>query len=52
MVNVDVTDEGRALRDKAVGIPAQIGGRVKLEADEAKTLYELLYKLLANLENE
>ncbi|MBQ3707599.1 MAG: MarR family transcriptional regulator [Clostridia bacterium] len=52
VVNVDLTDEGRALRDKAVGIPAQIGGRVKLEADEAKTLYELLYKLLANLENE
>ena len=52
VVNVDLTDEGRALKDKAVGIPAQINGRVKLEADETKTLYDLLYKLLANLENE
>ena len=40
------------LTDTAVGIPAKIGGSVKLEEDEAKTLYDLLYKLLGNLENE
>ena len=52
VVIVDLTDTGRSLKDKAVGIPAKIGGSVKLEEDEAKTLYDLLYKLLGNLENE
>ena len=52
VVNVDLTDEGRALKDKAVDIPAQIGGCVKLDEEEAKALYGLLYKVLANLENE
>lgn len=52
VVNVDLTDVGRGLKDKAVGIPAKISGAVNLEAEEAATLYGLLYKLLGNLETK
>ena len=43
---VTITEEGLALRDKAVSIPAQIAPCVKLDREEAETLYRLLYKLL------
>ena len=52
VVNVDLTDVGRGLKDKAVGIPTKISGAVNLEAEEAATLYGLLYKLLGNLETK
>ena len=43
---VALTDAGLALRDRAADIPGKLGQRVKLDADEAATLYRLLYKLL------
>ncbi len=43
---VTVSDEGMKLREKAVDIPAKVGGCVKLEKDEASELYKILYKLL------
>lgn len=43
---VTVSDEGMKLRDKALDIPAKVGGCVKLEKDEASELYKILYKLL------
>ena len=46
VVIVSLTDEGRALREEAVKIPASIGQCVPLEPDETATLYELLYKVL------
>ena len=46
VVIVSLTDEGRALREEAVKIPASIGQCVPLEPEEASTLYELLYKVL------
>ena len=46
VVIVSLTDEGRALREEAVKIPASIGQCVPLEPEEAATLYELLYKVL------
>ena len=42
----EITPEGEALKEKAVEIPAKIGGCIKLLPDEAATLYQLLYKLL------
>ena len=43
---VDLTEEGRALRDKAAAVPQQMASCIRLSKDEAATLYTLLYKLL------
>ncbi len=47
---VEITEEGEALREKALDVPAQVGACVRLSPDEAKTLYELLYRLLGSME--
>lgn len=47
---VELTEQGEALRDEAVDVPARVGGCVKLEPAEASTLYGLLYKLLGGME--
>ncbi len=52
VLNVTLTKEGEALKKKAVDVPFQIGSCIKLEPDEAETLYRLLYKLLGELEEE
>lgn len=49
---VDATTEGLALREKAAHIPAEVGKCVRLDADEAQTLYRLLYKLLESMTEE
>lgn len=43
---VTITDEGIALRDKALEVPVQMSSCVNITQDEAKLLYGLLYKLL------
>jgi DNA-binding MarR family transcriptional regulator len=43
---VEVTEKGEALKDKAVSVPTEVGRCVKLEPEEYKELYRLLYKLL------
>ncbi|MBQ3890359.1 MAG: MarR family transcriptional regulator [Lachnospiraceae bacterium] len=43
---VSVTDEGMALRDKALDIPKKVAGCIQLEESEAKELYILLHKLM------
>ena len=47
---VAITQEGMDLRERALGIPEQMGRCVQLEAEEAQTLYRLLYKLLEDAE--
>lgn len=47
---VEVTEEGKALRDRALSVPQQVGGCIRLEEDEATELYRLLYKLLGCME--
>ena len=49
---LELTDEGRKLKDLALGIPNGVGKCVNLNEEEAKTLYKLLYKLLNNIEKE
>lgn len=44
---VEITDEGEALKERAVSIPEKIAGCVKLDTEEAMQLYQLLYKVLA-----
>lgn len=46
VIEVSLTENGLALKDKAVEIPFRISQCVALSKDEAKTLYSLLYKLL------
>lgn len=41
-----ITQEGEGLKEKAVEIPYKMAGCVKLDAQEAKELYEILHKLL------
>ncbi len=43
---VELTPAGLALRDRAKGIPGQMGACVRLSPEEAMTMYRLLYKLL------
>lgn len=43
---VTITDEGEALKDKAVEIPLQIASCTNLTAEEGMQLYAILYKIL------
>lgn len=47
---VAITKEGEALKEKLVSVPTQIGQCVNLEPEEAKQLYQLLYKVLNQLQ--
>ena len=49
---VKVTEKGLNLRDKAVNVPVEMGKCINLSPKEAKTLYNLMYKVLANIEKE
>ena len=48
-VIVTLTKSGKALKEKAVGIPDKLGGCVALEPQWAKALYELLYEVIGQL---
>lgn len=45
-VVVNLTEQGRALREQARSIPEEMGRCVDLEPEEAAELYRLLYKLI------
>jgi len=44
-------EEGMALRERALHIPAALASCVNLEACEAMELYRLPYKVLGGIEN-
>ena len=46
---VALTDAGLALRDRAARIPGQMAGCVRLDPEDARTLYRILYQLLGEL---
>ena len=48
IVLITLTDEGRALQEKAKDVPMMVAGCIDLPPDKAKTLYSLLYELLNN----
>ncbi len=48
MVVVTLTEEGKALQEKAKDIPAKVGDCIGLPAEKARALYALLYELLDN----
>ena len=48
-VLVSLTEAGRALQERAAGIPAALGGCIRLEPEEALQLRDLLYQVLLGL---
>lgn len=46
VLDVAITAAGEALKESAVEIPAQIGGCVALEQEEALELHRILHKLM------
>ncbi|MBQ8554600.1 MAG: MarR family transcriptional regulator [Clostridia bacterium] len=42
----EITQEGLALRERALQVPAALAGCVSLTGEEAATLYQLLYKVM------
>lgn len=48
---VAITEKGERLKDKALTVPANMEKCVKLNEQEMLSLYELLYKILDNLED-
>lgn len=47
---VALTEEGMALRERAVSIPEKLASCIKLDLEEGIQLYKLLYKLLGQLD--
>ena len=48
IVEVTLTDKGRALQEEAKDIPQKVAGCIDLPEEKAHLLYELLYELLNN----
>ena len=48
VVEITLTDQGRALQEKAKDIPSKAAGCIDLPTEKAQELYELLYELLRN----
>lgn len=44
-----ITEEGMAVREKAVDIPAKLGGCISLEPEKAMMLYQILHEMMDNL---
>ena len=51
VVLISLTDEGRALQEKAKDVPVKVSGCIDLEPEKAKMLYSLLYELLEKQKN-
>lgn len=48
-LDISITKEGLALQEKVKNVPEEIGKCVNLSEDEAKVLYNMLYKILGNV---
>ncbi len=48
VVLISLTDEGRALQEKAKDVPQRVSSCIDLPPEKAHTLYSLLYELLEN----
>lgn len=46
---VSITEEGMALREKAVDIPAKLGGCISMDEKDAMQLYTIVRKVLGQL---
>ena len=48
VVEITLTDAGRALQEKAKDVPKQVAACIELPPEKARALYALLYELLKN----
>ena len=48
VVEITLTEEGRALQERAKDVPFKVAGCLDLPAEKAQQLYSLLYELLNN----
>lgn len=46
---VKITEEGEALKEKAISVPASVSGCIDLSSEDAFQLYRILHKILANI---
>jgi DNA-binding MarR family transcriptional regulator len=51
-LELTLTAKGENLKEKAINIPSEVSSCVNLNEKDASTLYELLYKILNNIEKE
>lgn len=51
-LKITLTNKGIKIKDEALDIPKCMGKCISLNAEEATTLYNLLYKVLENIEKE
>lgn len=49
---IELTKDGENLKDQALKIPEKVGQCLKLEPEEVKTLYGLLYKVISQINNK
>ena len=49
VLQVTITEEGEALKEKAVEIPAKLGSCINLSPEDAVKLYEILQKILKTI---
>ena len=49
-LDIELTEKGRNLKNKAKSIPDKMGKCIDLSKEEAITLYSLMYKVLINVE--
>lgn len=49
VVNVSITDEGMALRDRALSVPEAMASCLQIEPSDALQLRELLHKLMGGM---
>ena len=47
-LDIKITKKGMDLRDKALSIPSKMQKCIDISSSEAKTLYEIIYKILKN----
>ena len=47
-VTVTLTEQGLALRERALAVPEKVGRCIPLAPDDAATLYELLYRVIGD----
>jgi len=52
LLTLDLTEQGRELREKAVSIPPAVAACMGLTMEEFQTLYQLTYKALEHMEKE
>ena len=52
VVVITLTEEGRALQEKAKDVPAKVANCLDLPPEKAQILYGLLYELLENQKNK